>query len=692
MNRMYEASHDSGIFNPTAGYRLPPHLHGRHDHVDISVRDLGTERAWPLIIDEAMRLISSKGTIRFAFFDPQYCEFFELASFLENCSDGGVRLKDIQLGNGEKYEPSQKPKHRLVTIEVERPNQDRTTDDVSFAIISGGQNFDLLRNQILSIDRITRTATQAAEILVCGPKSVNEQLAEITPECQTIVASEISHVSEDFRFAAHPWITGKKNKLVASCKYPNIVLTHERYRFPSTFHSDLALWGGDYSILVPKAITTDGQRYPDWIAQERPWRLGHNGLVEYSDYHPGMFNNGGIFVAKTALLKDHSFSEILFWHEAEDVELSRRLYNHGICLRIAPSISVISSETTPAYKDGFVPLEPSADSYASWPRVVSANKTALKRIKLLQTSESSSIVPSLRGPAFATRVNASLRVRTIQADSHDDCKTQQSLLLSWHESLSAQINHVIDDPGEPQKLTEVILELSAPAGTRGPNSAMLDGVHCDLVQLPNLHDPQRMTLLISSTRPANQEFSNGLNPEALTTIRVITLEFYTAFPCAISSFTNLEKPSVLVVSPTGLTEVPSLIDRNDLVIRPLTGWWDAEPRADDTTVMWSGAQTATFLVSVSNRHEESPVIELIAPSRDTGSFKVSIDFGEDDSQDYEITGGESIRVPTPLQLEPDTHACTRLVTLKNHRLFFPALTESSVYDDRALGVGIRVVK
>lgn len=337
------------LFDVRTGHRASSDMHQSAYAVDITAVDLGALPQWPLLLDECVRLLEGTGVIRFRLTESPIAEKHEVARVMASLSTTPVRLREM----------SHDAAAQTLAVEVTRRPVDASMKDFTFGVVSDGRNIGRLLEQLASVRAITAPRGVRREIIVCGPEPVLREAD---------LGYDVLIVDEDARFAAVPWITGKKNLIVRASSCSNVIVAHDRYRFPATFLRDLVAWGGDYSWLTPRATLPDGARFPDWHALEGP---GDEirfpvGLLDYADYHPGVYANGGLVIAKRDTLIAHPLSEMLCWGEAEDVEFSRRLNANGHLLRLAPNITVASLETTPGYVAAFAPLRRQRGERPRW--------------------------------------------------------------------------------------------------------------------------------------------------------------------------------------------------------------------------------------------------------------------------------------------------------------------------------------
>ncbi len=340
---------DDAVFDSRTGHRAPASLHGTASAVDIAAADLGEIRQWPFVLDEAFRLLREQGHLRFRITESLVAEKHMVAKTIASLSLTPPRLITVE---------REGPTQTLKLLVTRRP-VDTNISGFTFGVVSDGRNLDRLQTLLSTIRQLQRPVGTRTETLVCGPEQVLKH-ADLGPD--------VAIIAEDVTFASSPWITGKKNRLIEAASYPNLILTHDRYRFPHDFLIQLVEWGGDYSFLVCAARSPDGSRFPDWIA------LGGDtstisypiALLDYADYHTGVYANGGLIIAKRDTLRANPLSEMLWWGEAEDIELSHRLRDAGHLLRLAPHVVVESIETTAGYVSAVVPVRQAPSARPTW--------------------------------------------------------------------------------------------------------------------------------------------------------------------------------------------------------------------------------------------------------------------------------------------------------------------------------------
>ena len=337
------------LFDPGTGHRAPAADHGTAEAVDITAVDLGALPQWPLLLDECVRLMADAGVLRLRLTESRLAEKHAVARTIGALSRTAPELLSADIDGAT----------QVLAMRVRRHPVDADATRFSFGIVSDGRHLERLHDLIATVRRLDAIPGGAVEMLVCGPGDVLGAAA---------LGDDVAIVPEDPAFAHLPWITGKKNLLARQARHPNLILVHDRYRFPADFLHRMAEWGGDYSFLTCRALSPDGSRFPDWLALDGPETeiAFPVGLLDYGDYHPGAYVNGGIMIAKRDTILENPLCELLWWGEAEDVEVSRRLSAGGHLLRLAPSVIVESIETTPGYVQGFTPIRPAHGDRAHW--------------------------------------------------------------------------------------------------------------------------------------------------------------------------------------------------------------------------------------------------------------------------------------------------------------------------------------
>lgn len=346
----HDMADGSAAYEPRQDFRLHPSQHQAFDLVFLVERDLARLKQWPLILDEALRAVAPGGLIVIRASQSPLMSNFQLAHFVSRWTGDRFQLVNV----------ADDAVTRILTIRLTHERR-RPADDkaFSFGLVTDGRkpaNVAAFVDSILAMEG----ATENIEILLSGPRSLLTDLGS--------KATAVTLVEQPEQFLEKGWITRKKNQLVAAASQPNIVIVHDRYVLPKTFLGEVSAFGGDFSVLAPRQTTFKGAPLPDWsmVADDLNWSTP--GWMEHGDYHPWGFITGGVMIAKTEILRSTPWNELLFWGQAEDVELTRRLSAVGVVQRLARNVRVLSEEPRPGFVEGFERLPWRDDIYSQTKR------------------------------------------------------------------------------------------------------------------------------------------------------------------------------------------------------------------------------------------------------------------------------------------------------------------------------------
>lgn len=317
---------DERIFSPGKSYRLPSDYHENFDLVYLSEVDLGTVKAWPVVVDEALRLLSPQGILIIRASDSPLLSVFSLKNQLF-CWGGLSVYFDHKFSDGS----------YLLAVKNERVVKRATLDQnsVSFGVVTDGKRPDQLNRFINSVKNLQKESNQNVEIVICGPSDLDISIYHD--------GIDVSLIPEPELFKDQGWITRKKNLIVEKSKYENLVIAHDRYYLPEDFLKSLSGFGFDFNVMTCKQITEHGERAPDWVTVGDEWLWTAPGMLAYGDWSPYVYINGGFIIAKRNVLKAVPWNELLFWGQAEDVELTRRLSAAGYIPRFSESVTANTS-------------------------------------------------------------------------------------------------------------------------------------------------------------------------------------------------------------------------------------------------------------------------------------------------------------------------------------------------------------
>jgi hypothetical protein len=301
-------------------HRASPDEHGTYDVVYLVETDLGTLPYWQVLVDEALRLLGASGTLVVRYtpstlLGPQ--DLMALVSSRIACV-AGVAFAHTWPGE----------RTRVVGIDIVQTKPPVALGGVTFGLVTDGRAPDRVTAFVDSVVAIRGLARTSSEILVCGPAGCVDHLAET-------FGVDVRLVVEPAENANLGWITRKKNLLVDAAHCEIVVVAHDRYTFTPGWLESLRQFGTDFDVVVPRQTTVTGMRFPDWVGVADDRSCSPIFELDYADFDPRAYVNGGIIVARTSLLKEVRWNELLFWGDAEDIELSRRLQARGVVPRLA---------------------------------------------------------------------------------------------------------------------------------------------------------------------------------------------------------------------------------------------------------------------------------------------------------------------------------------------------------------------
>lgn len=340
--RMQASEH---ILDPSHDFRMPPTFHQSFQLVYLVERDLGTIKAWPLVVDEALRLLAPGGVLIIRMTNTKFCSIFELKNQLYMWGDIVPQFEFIDDDGATQF----------AVKNTRTTSRAMGVESFSFGVITDGKRQSQLFAFIASVLALDHPATYIAEILVCGPPCIEANVCAAFPK--------VVFIADTNEFVEQGWITRKKNQIVDHARYENLIIAHDRYTINADFITRLQEFGGDFSFLVCRQLRPDGRRFPDWVALGCEWSWSPPAMLEYGDWTRNMYINGGIMIAKTQHLKNTRWNELLFWNQAEDVELTRRLRSEGHVPRLARAVTVCSTVTRDGTMESFEPMASLPDRY-----------------------------------------------------------------------------------------------------------------------------------------------------------------------------------------------------------------------------------------------------------------------------------------------------------------------------------------
>jgi len=328
--------HSEDIYDPSRDFRLPPAMHRQFDLVMLVERDLAGVKAWPLVVDEALRLLAPGGTLLLRYSESPLLTNFALKNQLMAWTQGGIVPVMERRYEGNITQAS----FRLTGAARKAPD----LSSYSFGLIADGRRPEAVDRFIASVRALHGVEKIEYEILVCAPEAECARLAG-EPGLRTVLQAK--------GFEQEGWITRKKNQLVQAATHENIVIAHDRYTLPPEFLSQMQAFGADFNVLTCAQRTPDGARFADWVTLSSDWSWSRSALLDYDDYCRHGYINGGIIIAKRETLLELPWNDLLFWQQAEDVELTRRMQQRGITPRLARHVVAETAHARADYMANF---------------------------------------------------------------------------------------------------------------------------------------------------------------------------------------------------------------------------------------------------------------------------------------------------------------------------------------------------
>lgn len=177
----------------------------------------------------------------------------------------------------------------------------------SFGILTLYENTEQIQGVI---DSIKALDIPEYEILLIGPK--NDQFEN------TIEFDETQKQG---------WITRKKNVLVDSAKYDNVVVMHDYYTFDKDWYKNFVEFGDEWDVCSNAQLLINGNRhFTDWVTWDSPIFPRYTAMA-YDDWSHTrcMYQSGGYMIVKKDFYKKFPMNEEMTWGTAEDVEWSLRM-------------------------------------------------------------------------------------------------------------------------------------------------------------------------------------------------------------------------------------------------------------------------------------------------------------------------------------------------------------------------------
>jgi hypothetical protein len=301
------------------GFRPSTEHFGRYDSVWL-VQDVLARQGWRILLDSCVRMLAPHGTLVVRYLQNQFLSIPALKGFLFRKYGLRVTVRAEIIQNGE----------FITAFQVERDVVVPLSQKIwTFGILTQGKKVDL-------VERFCRSVREYGgpdhEIIIIGPHH-----SVYDPYNPVYIDKQYSTAFSD--------ICVKKNDLVARASHENICVLHDRYILNQDFFSGFDTYGYDFDFLTIRQHHASGKIYPSYCAMNDGGHLIWGPIYECGNENESWdrhYLNGGLIIAKRALLRAVPFNALIFHNQAEDVELAKALES----LSVLPRINRLSSAVT----------------------------------------------------------------------------------------------------------------------------------------------------------------------------------------------------------------------------------------------------------------------------------------------------------------------------------------------------------
>jgi hypothetical protein len=270
------------------------------------------ELRWRLALDECIRLIGARGSLVLRFEQNLFFTVINLKQFLGRRRGTVVNIEYENIHAGV----------FTVVFSIERQDVQVYRDKSwSFVLLAKGDRTENAVAFLRSVRAID--PDHKLQIIVVGPSR-----PEYTPFGVTCHEGEYREELAE--------LGRKKNDAVALVQGANVAIVHDRYVLDPRFLIGFDSFGYDFDIVAVKQIYSSGEDFPFYGAIESR-DLVWAQPIHCSDYDsllPGQFVNGGFMVFKSQTLKSIGFNKLIFWNQAEDLELTQKFVSEGLPPRV----------------------------------------------------------------------------------------------------------------------------------------------------------------------------------------------------------------------------------------------------------------------------------------------------------------------------------------------------------------------
>ncbi|WHO39984.1 hypothetical protein PMI04_005155 [Sphingobium sp. AP49] len=296
------------------GFRAAAPLHGQFDVIWCATPDAHGGENWPILLDEALRLIGRNGHL-VLHIPAHFSEMARIKNYLKR--KFGFRCSIV--------DELALPSGIQTIIAVERTLFDAANArDWSVAILASGQRTPIVKRMVQSIRSSARGA--AVDIIIFGPhfEGLDDQGVRFLDEADYDINPLLNEISK------------KKNILGAEARHENLLICHDRYYLDDGFFESFDDFGTDFDFATVHQSFPDGQTFPA-IGEVGGLQLDRLHYVpDDAGFIDNVYVNGGFFIIKKSVLTALPLNDLCFWNQAEDAEFAVLLRQHGIIPRYNP--------------------------------------------------------------------------------------------------------------------------------------------------------------------------------------------------------------------------------------------------------------------------------------------------------------------------------------------------------------------
>jgi hypothetical protein len=311
--------------NATA-FRMSPSLHQSWDTVWVYERFISDYESWKLALDECLRLFGRTGilVLRYKHRRPNFSNF-GLKNFLFRRHGYTMEMlwEETALTDTGAVATS--------AIRVTRDSLERyQAAPWTMAVVTQGTRIENVARFCKSVR--DQDPQRHHEILVHGPRNASYD------------EYGVRYIDTPGESPDHVTLGCKKNTIAREAGFPNLLIAHDRYVIDPGFFESFARFGYDFDFCAVRQSFDDGEDYPAYCALDATSLLWAPTVhcENYNVLHTTQYVNGGLMLFKTQTLRERPFNDLLFWNQAEDVEVSKAFLD----VSLPPRMNYLSSATT----------------------------------------------------------------------------------------------------------------------------------------------------------------------------------------------------------------------------------------------------------------------------------------------------------------------------------------------------------